>query len=131
MNKPLLLALAVATGLPLGACATDTGRYGYGGDRYGYESRDGRYAAERREARRDARRSRHLGDNDVIYRDRDGRYYCKRSDGTTGAVVGAISGGILGNIIAPGGSKTLGTILGAAGGALAGQAIDKSDVRCE
>jgi outer membrane lipoprotein SlyB len=66
----------------------------------------------------------------MVYVGRDGRYYCKRDDGTTGLIVGGLAGGVLGNIIAPGGSKTLGTILGAGAGALAGRAIDRNDVRC-
>ena len=40
---------------------------------------------------------------------------------------------IAGNVIAPGDSKTLGTVLGAVGGAVAGRAIERSgndDVRC-
>jgi uncharacterized protein YcfJ len=37
---------------------------------------------------------------------------------------------VLGNLIAPGGSKTLGTVIGAAGGAAIGAAVDKGDVRC-
>src|SRR3546814_19913326 len=72
-----------------------------------------------------------LRDKDQIYRDARGNYYCKKPDGTTGLIVGGLAGGVLGNVIAPGGSKTLGTILGAAGGALAGRAIDRNNVRCE
>jgi hypothetical protein len=34
-------------------------------------------------------------------------------------------------VIAPGGSKTLGTILGAIGGAAAGAAIDSNNVTCD
>lgn len=68
--------------------------------------------------------------DDRVYRGQDGRYYCRRSDGTTGLIVGALAGGILGNIIDGGHSRALGTILGAGGGALAGQAIDKDQVRC-
>ncbi len=79
-------------------------------------------------------RERQLGSRDRVYRGQDGRYYCRRPDGTTGLVVGAAVGGLLGNLIAPGGSKVLGTILGAGGGALAGNAIDKdgqrNDARC-
>jgi hypothetical protein len=67
---------------------------------------------------------RRLGPDDVIYRGRDGRYYCRRDDGTTGLVVGAIAGGVLGNTIAPGGSKTVGTVLGAVAGGLIGKEID-------
>ncbi|PTQ12807.1 hypothetical protein CLG96_01275 [Sphingomonas oleivorans] len=92
-------------------------RYGsYHADRY---YRDGRYYEPRR-----------LSYNDRIYRGQDGRYYCRRSDGTTGLIIGGIGGGALGNIIAPGGSKTLGTILGAGAGALIGRAIDRDNVRC-
>jgi outer membrane lipoprotein SlyB len=71
-----------------------------------------------------------LADNDRIYVGNDGRYYCRRNDGTTGLIVGGIAGGVLGGIIAPGGSSTLGALLGAAGGALAGREIDRSSVRC-
>ncbi|BBD98141.1 glycine zipper 2TM domain-containing protein [Sphingobium amiense] len=116
MRKPILAAAILAM-LPLGACTSDN----YGGG-YGYNRPDRRGPPPR---------YRPIRDNDYIYRDNDGRYYCKRDDGTTGTIVGALAGGVLGNIIAPGGSKTLGTILGAGGGALAGRAIDKSDVRCE
>ena len=118
MRKPIL-AMAMFAMLPLGACASDN--YGRG---YGYD-RPGNYNGGPRHHRR------RLGNNDQIYRDRDGRYYCKRDDGTTGTIVGALAGGVLGNVIAPGGSKTLGTILGAGGGALAGRAIDKNDINFE
>jgi len=75
-------------------------------------------------------RERRLSSNDRVYRGQDGRYYCRRSDGTTGLIVGAAVGGLLGNIIAPGGSKTLGTLLGAAGGGVAGASIDAKNTRC-
>lgn len=75
-------------------------------------------------------RERRLSSNDCVYRGQDGRYYCRRNDGTTGLLVGGAAGGLLGNIIAPGGSETLGTLLSAAGGALAGRAIDRNDMRC-
>jgi hypothetical protein len=82
--------------------------------------------------RRDDRRyhPRRLGRNDRIYRGSDNRYYCRRDDGTTGLIIGGISGGVLGHIIAPGGSKTLGTIIGAGAGALIGRAIDDGDIVC-
>lgn len=117
MRAPVIAAV-IAAMLPMAACTSDNYGRGYGYDRPGDRPPP-------------ARRYRPIGDNDYIYRDRDGRYYCKRDDGTTGTIVGAIAGGVLGNIIAPGGSKTLGTILGAGGGALAGRAIDKNDIKCE
>jgi len=112
MRKTLAIALAAATaGVPLTACSD----LGLGGDSPRYASDRGYY----------------LGNNDPIYRDADGRYYCKRRDGTRGAIVGGLAGGVLGNIIAPNGSKTLGTVIGAAGGALAGRQIDRGNIRCE
>lgn len=75
-------------------------------------------------------RERRLSRNDRVYRGQDGRYYCRRPDGTTGLIIGGLAGGALGNAIAPGGSSTLGTILGAVGGAAAGRAIDRSGARC-
>ena len=102
------------------------------------DRRDDRYAARNgywdasRYYRRDGRRyrPRRLGYADRIYRGSDNRFYCRRDDGTTGLIVGGMAGGVLGNIIAPGGSKTLGAILGAGAGALIGRAIDDGDIVC-
>ena len=57
------------------------------------------------------------------------RYRCT-NDGTTGTIIGAIAGGLVGNSVAGRGDRTLGTILGGGAGALAGRAIDKSGNRC-
>lgn len=65
--------------------------------------------------------------DDQIYRGQDGRYYCKRNNGTTGLVVGAIGGGVLGNVL---GGGTLGTIIGAGAGGLLGREVDRGKVRC-
>jgi hypothetical protein len=81
--------------------------------------RDGRYYQERRLTR-----------NDRIYRGRNGQYYCRRSDGTTGLIVGAAAGGLFGNAISNGRSSTIGTLLGAAVGATIGSSIDRGNVRC-
>ena len=146
MNKFLLLSLAAAT--LTGGCATD--RYGYNDDRAGdwgyydrsYYSQYGTYDYDRPDPRHggyyadsyyrnDRRyRERQLSDNDRVYRGRDGRYYCRRSDGSTGLIVGGIAGGVAGNIIAPGDSKTLGTVLGAIGGAAIGAAASSNSTRC-
>jgi len=72
-----------------------------------------------------------LTSNDQVYRGSDGRYYCKRSDGTTGLIIGAASGGILGNIIDGGHHRAAGTLIGGALGALAGKAIDQDQVKCK
>lgn len=72
-----------------------------------------------------------LSADERVYAGTDGRYYCKRSDGTTGLVIGGAAGGVLGNVIDGGHSRVVGTLLGGAVGALAGKSIDQnSQVRC-
>ncbi|MBI0476659.1 glycine zipper 2TM domain-containing protein [Sphingomonas sp. MA1305] len=126
MKNGLLAALAVVT---LTAPVTidsaqaqrhDDRDYSWNGDRDGDWNpadhyRNGNY------------RERRLGRNDRIYRGQDGRTYCRRNDGTTGLVVGAVGGGVLGNLV---GGGTLGTLLGAGGGALLGRSVDRGNVRC-
>jgi Glycine zipper 2TM domain len=105
-----------------------------------HEDRDGRWDGDRdngwdpaQHYRDGEHKERDLGENDRVYRGGDGRYYCKRNDGTTGLVIGGLAGGVLGNVI---GGGTLGTLLGAGGGALLGRNIDrdkqreKESVRC-
>ena len=96
-----------------------------------YDARNSYWDAARY-YRRDNRRygPRRLGRNDRVYRGSDDRYYCRRDDGTTGLIVGGMGGAVLGHITAPGGSKTLGTIIGAGAGALIGRAIDDGDIVC-
>jgi hypothetical protein len=106
-----------------------------GWDRYDYNHPDpnyGGYEADRYyHGDRGNHAERHLSRDERIYRGHDGRYYCRNSDGSTGLIVGAIAGGVLGNAIAPGGSEVLGTVLGAVAGGAVGSAIDqKGDVTC-
>lgn len=68
---------------------------------------------------------------DRIYRGRDGRYYCRRNDGTTGLIVGAALGGLLGNRLPIGGTSTLRTLIGAGAGALLGRELTRGRVRCD
>jgi uncharacterized protein YcfJ len=62
------------------------------------------------------------------YRGNDRRYNRNQrcSNGTTGTIVGAIAGGLLGRTIDSRGDRTLGTVLGGVGGAVAGNAVEKS-----
>lgn len=94
-----------------------------------------RYATDydaARDYRDDPRyQERRLGPDDEVYRGSDGRYYCKRGDGTTGLIVGAAAGGILGNVIDGGRHRTGGTLIGGALGALLGRSVEQnSDIRC-
>ncbi|MDB5692567.1 MAG: 17 kDa surface antigen [Alphaproteobacteria bacterium] len=75
---------------------------------------------------------RRLSAQDQVYRGSDGRYYCKRSDGTVGLIVGGVGGALLGNVIDGGRNRTAGTLIGGALGALLGRSVDQqnADVRC-
>ena len=95
----------------------EPGYRAYYADRY---YRDGRYYADRR-----------ISYNDRLYRGQNGRYYCRRSDGTTGLIVGAGVGALLGNRINLGGSQTVRTIIGGAAGAVLGREIERGSVRCD
>lgn len=48
---------------------------------------------------------------------------CRRMNKTEGAIVGAVAGGVLGNVIAGRGSRRTGTLVGAAAGGVAGHEI--------
>ena len=65
-----------------------------------------------------------------VWQDSHGRYRCKRPDGTVGLIVGAAGGALVGRAIDTRGERATGTILGAAAGALIGRSIDRSRVRC-
>jgi hypothetical protein len=97
---------------------------------YNHPGPQGRYYAEN--YYRDGRYYRpvRLTRNDRIYRGNDNRYYCRRSDGTTGLVIGAALGGVIGNSLDRGGSSILGTLLGAGAGAAIGSSIDRGQVTC-
>lgn len=86
-----------------------------------------------RDARWDDRRydRRYVRDNRSYWRGNDGRYYCRRSDGTTGLLIGGAAGALIGREVAGNrGDRTLGAVLGAAGGALLGREVDRGGSRC-
>ncbi|MEP5938709.1 MAG: glycine zipper 2TM domain-containing protein [Erythrobacter sp.] len=65
-----------------------------------------------------------------IWKGKDGKYRCKRDNGTTGLVIGAGVGALAGHELAGRGDKTLGAILGGAAGALIGREIDRGGLKC-
>jgi len=103
------------------ADADEWNQYRNRGDRYDRYERDGYGRGY------DDRRSR----NDRNWRDRNSNsnYNCRKSDGTTGLIIGGAAGALLGREIDGGRERTLGTILGAAGGALLGKQVD-SGTKC-
>ncbi|MGB3738221.1 MAG: glycine zipper 2TM domain-containing protein [Pontixanthobacter sp.] len=104
-------------------------RYDDDDDDY-YEDRRYRSREDRRYRGREARYDEPVYRDTRIWRDRDGRYRCRKEDGTTGLLIGGAVGGLIGNELAGRGDRTLGAILGAAGGAILGRTIDRSGSRC-
>lgn len=64
-----------------------------------------------------------------VWQGRDGRMYCRRKNGTTGLIVGAAAGALIGRAVDGGRNRTTGTIVGAAAGALLGREVDRG-ARC-
>lgn len=133
----IALCTAVAAATLVGGCATGPDRYTNTGweeyRKYDYDRPDpnyGGYDAARYHRQGSSYRERRLNKDDRLYRGQDGQYYCRRDDGTTGLVVGALAGGVLGNVIAPGDSQTIGTLLGAGIGAVLGREVDRGSARC-
>ncbi|WP_260482243.1 glycine zipper 2TM domain-containing protein [Sphingomicrobium flavum] len=63
--------------------------------------------------------------NGPVWQDDRGYYRCKRTNGTTGMLVGAASGALIGRAIDTRGERATGTIIGAAVGALLGREVEK------
>jgi hypothetical protein len=87
-------------------------------DRNAYD-RYGRYVEPRQVSR-----------SDRVWQGRDGRYYCERGNGTTGLIIGAAGGALLGREVDRRGDRTLGTVIGAAVGGLIGREIERGRARC-
>jgi uncharacterized protein YcfJ len=117
-NKLILSAAVAGTALTaLPAAAQAQSRHGYY-DGYTYQQS---YRGDRYAQRRYDRYDRY----DRRYRN----HYARRCSGTTGTIIGAIAGGLLGRAIDGGRDRAAGTIIGAGAGALAGRAIDRDQCR--
>jgi hypothetical protein len=115
---PVEAATAFTPALPSGAAEHDMKAQ----DHHGHGWRERRYYGGR---------TYNSAYDGPVWRGHDGRYYCRRNDGTTGLLIGGAVGGLVGHSIAGrGGDRTLGTILGVAGGALLGREIDRSGSSC-
>jgi hypothetical protein len=87
-----------------------------------YQSYDDGYYRDR--GYRNDRRYQNYDNRDYNYRDNG--YRCKRG-GTTGLIIGAVAGGLLGKaVVGRRGDSTAGVIIGGGAGALAGRAIERN-----
>ncbi len=132
--KKLMLSLAAATMLvpavPAIAAETYTPAASAYAPSYGSSASFDR--DDRRRYDRNGRyaQPRRLSRDERIWRDEQGRYRCQRSNGTTGLIIGAAGGALAGRAIDTRGERATGTILGGVAGALLGREIDRSRARC-
>ena len=121
--RKVILGLAAVTMTVPASPATAAAYDRYDGSRY-----------SRNYDRDDGRDSRYYDRDGAYYgptwRGRDGRTYCRRSNGTTGMIVGGAAGALAGRAIDTRGERTTGTILGAVAGALLGREVQRSRSRC-
>lgn len=110
MRKVILGLAAVTMAVP--AISTPAAAQYYGNSRYSrYYDQSGYY-------------------HGPTWQGRNGRIYCRRSNGTTGLIVGGAAGALIGRAVDGGRERTIGTLLGAAAGALIGREIQRNRSRC-
>lgn len=138
LTKTISLTLA-ASGLALSAVPAAAADFGIPGHRVAaaqpdtWERNRGRDYRGRDYDRRYSNRYGYgepVSRNTRVWRGRDGGYYCQKKDGTTGLIIGAAAGALLGREVDGGRDRTLGTILGGAAGALLGKEVAQGSSRC-
>jgi len=128
MKKTLLALAAASLALPAVPAAADPPSWA---SAHGWRAKHGAYDSRVYDRYGRYKEPRRIHRGDRIWRDgRDGRYYCRRSNGTTGLIIGAAGGAFVGREIDRRGDRATGTILGAALGALLGREIDRGELRC-
>lgn len=128
MNKTILTLAAAALAIPSMPAAADPPPWAHA---HGYRHHEREHYRERAYDRYGRYyHPRVITRRTYIWRGRDGRYYCRRDNGTTGLIIGAAGGAFVGNALSNRRDRTAGTIVGAALGALLGHEIDRGQLRC-
>ena len=130
MLKKIAISTAVAatalTALP--AAADAQGRYGYANRYDNYSGRyDNSYYSQRYYGRTYAQGYDGRYARQPYYGGRYYNHYARRCSGSTGTILGAIAGGLLGSSVAGRGDPPHGAIIGARARALAGRARARPD----
>ncbi|MEI9849609.1 MAG: glycine zipper 2TM domain-containing protein [Sphingomonas sp.] len=128
MRKIILGLTALAVAIPALPAAAAPQRHG-GGYEQDYRGNDGYGRNDRRHSRYDRYYDNGGYYNGPTWRGRDGRYNCYRSDGSTGLILGAAAGALVGRGVDTRGERATGTILGAVLGAVVGKSLDKNNGR--
>ncbi|MBT0666936.1 glycine zipper 2TM domain-containing protein [Novosphingobium profundi] len=129
--KRALLVLAMATAavsLPATSVLADPPHHA---PAHGYRDKHDRgHSPSHYDSRGRYRDPRPISRNSHVWRGHDGRYYCRRDNGTTGLLIGAGVGALAGHELAGNGDRTLGAVLGGVLGGALGREIDRGDIRC-
>ena len=132
MKKTLIGLTALAVAIPAMAATPasaqrhhrDSYQQDYRQDYRGYDNRSDNRGYDKH---RDYDRNGYY--NGRSWRDNRGQYRCRRSDGSTGLLIGAVGGALVGRTIDTRGDRTVGTLLGAVVGGLIGNSIEKDNNR--
>lgn len=131
MRKTLLALTLAAVAIPTAPVFADPPSWA---PAHGRRAHDRDYRDDRRHSVYDSRgyyaQPRRLSRNDRVWRGNDGRYHCRRDNGTTGLIIGAGVGALAGHEIAGRRDRTLGAIIGGVAGGLLGREIDRGSLSC-
>jgi len=123
--KKLVLAAAAAASLAAPVLAHPPSH----APAHGWRAQQGAYDYRRAGVYDNVRYDRRYDDR----RRYDSRYrggYCRQDSNIEGTIIGGAGGALAGRAIAGRGDKTVGTVVGAALGGLLGREVDRSERRC-
>ncbi len=105
---------------------------GHGRERYSRDDYRRGYRNGYHEARYDGRgyRGEPIRRDTRVWRGDNGRYYCRKENGTTGLLIGGAAGALLGREVDKYGDRTMGTVIGGVAGALLGREVDRGGSSC-
>ena len=131
--RNLLISIAAASLIvPAGAVLADPPAHAkaYGHDKQKHKNKHKNKHKSRYDDRGRYFEPRRLSNDDRIWRGDDGRYYCRRDNGTPGLLVGGSVDNMVDRRYRDGRERTVGSILEATGSALFGREINRGGLKC-
>ena len=135
--RNLLISIAAASLIvPAGAVLADPPAHAkaYGHDKQKHKNKHKNKHRDQHDSRYDDRgryfEPRRLSNDDRIWRGDDGRYYCRRDNGTPGLLVGGSVDNMVDRRYRDGRERTVGSILEATGSVLFGREINRGGLKC-
>ena len=131
--RNLLISIAAASLIvPAGAVLADPPAHAkaYGHDKQKHKNKHKNKHKSRYDDRGRYFEPRRLSNDDRIWRGDDGRYYCRRDNGTPGLLVGGSVDNMVDRRYRDGRERTVGSILEATGSVLFGREINRGGLKC-